>query len=97
MAGLADPRPARRQRTHVRAAEALEELYADRLDDHSALLAYHFEEAALLIQSTFRGHQSRAGHAAALRWVFDFEAEAVEELLGSGESDPDSLENSLEK
>jgi class 3 adenylate cyclase len=35
----------RRRRLHARAARALEESLADRLDQNAALIAYHFEEA----------------------------------------------------
>ena len=35
----------RRARLHLRAGEALEELHADRLDEHAAALAHHFGQA----------------------------------------------------
>jgi class 3 adenylate cyclase/tetratricopeptide (TPR) repeat protein len=82
----------RRARVHAAAAKALEELYAEALDEKAALLAHHWEQAGDVLES------GRWHHRAA-QWMFMRDpaytlehAQKVREFLAEAPESPETLE-----
>jgi predicted ATPase len=71
----------RRQRLHLRAAEAIEQTYADNLGPHLAALAYHFALAARGAGDMAVDYASRAGERAAALLAYDEAAGHYERAL----------------
>ena len=88
--------PARRRRYHLRIAQAIEKLYASRLEDTYESLAYHFREGNDLERAITYSH--RAGVKAASHCAYREAVVYFEQALGALEHLPegrDKLEQAI--
>jgi DNA-binding winged helix-turn-helix (wHTH) protein/predicted ATPase len=80
--------PARRRRHHLRIAQAIEKLYASRLENRCEALAYHFREGNDLEKTAIYSHQ--AGVKAATHCAYEEAVRYFEQALDAVEHLPEN-------